>query len=194
MKLNKELLKTIEILVETIPKNIKWGFRDGTAAFFYGSGREPTDLDICTNNYGIQKISEILNEFLLKSAEKISKNIFEIYIAKFKVNEYEIEVYSESSIIIDSKVHPKSIDEEQLKRIRKIKIKNIEIPLLSPEDVIASKALTQRGKEVGKYDIDDVKAILESQKIDWKYLEERAKRMKGYDRIFGLLRYLGYKI
>jgi hypothetical protein len=194
MKLKKELIETLEILVKIIPKDVKWGFSDGTAAFFYGSGREPTDLDICTDNLGVQKITEALNKFLLKPAEKISKDLFEAYIAKFKVNEYEIEVYSEASIKIDDKIYPKSIDEEQLKKIRKVKVNNIEIPLLSPEDVIASKALTQRGKEVGKHDIDDVKAILKNQKIDWKYLEERAKRMKGYDRIYETLRYLGYRI
>jgi hypothetical protein len=194
MELKKNLIKTIEFLVKTIPKDVEWGFSDGTAAFFYGSGREPTDLDICTDNYGIQKITETLNEFLLKPAEKISKDFFEAYVAKFRVNEYEIEVYSESFIKIAGKIYPKSIDEEQLKRIRKIRINNIEIPLLSPEDVIASKALTQRGKEVGKHDIDDVKAILKNQKIEWKYLKERAKRMKGYDRIFGLFKYLGYQI
>jgi hypothetical protein len=75
--MNKKLIETIEILVKAIPKDVKWGFSDGTAAFFYGSEREPTDLDIFTDNYGVKKIAEVLNEFLLTIPKKESKQFFE---------------------------------------------------------------------------------------------------------------------
>jgi len=194
MKLSNELESALKILIDSIPKNVKWSFSNGTAAFFYGSGREPTDIDIFTDTNGVQKISKALKGYLLNPLGKKVKNFFEFFGAKFKINEYEVEVYSDLLIKIDGKVYRKSMDDELSNRIRKIKINNLEIPVLSPEDVIASKALTQRGKEEGKHDIDDVKAILKNEKIDWKYLEERAKRMGGYDRIFGLLRYLGYQV
>jgi len=194
MKLSNELESALKILIDSIPKNVKWGLSNGTAAFFYGSGREPTDIDIFTDTHGVQKITEALKLYLLNPLGKKVKEIFESYIAKFRINQIEVEVYSDLLIKIDGKVYQKSMDDESSNRIRKIKVNSLEIPVLSPEDVIASKALTQRGKEEGKHDIDDIKAILKNQKIDWKYLEERAERMGGYDRIFELLRYLGYQV
>jgi len=193
MEIQDELKRTLEIIVKKIPEGVNYGFSNGTAAFFYGSGREPTDLDICTDNPGIQKITEALNEFLSMPLKRIETEFFSLYGTKFKINKYEVEVYSEAIIKIAGAIYLKTMDNEQLKRIRKIKVNSLEIPLFSPEDIIASKALTQRGKEVGKHDIDDIKAMLKTQKIDWKYLEERAKRMGGYNRIFELLRYLGYQ-
>jgi hypothetical protein len=194
MKLSDELKTTLKILVDTIPEDVNWGFSNGTAAFFYGSGREPTDIDIATDNYGIRKITETLNEFLLEPLKRRELEFFSVYVAKFNINKYEVEVYSDAIIKVAGGIYPKTMDDEQLKRIRKIKVNNLKIPLFSPEDVIASKALTQRGKEEGKHDISDIKAVLKNQKIDWKYLEERAKKIGGYERIFGLLRYLGYEV
>jgi len=194
MKLQKKFKKTIEILVKSIPGDIKWGLSNGTAAFFYGSERKPTDIDIFTDTNGIQEITKALNEFLYEPLKRKGKGVFELYVVKFRINQIEVEVYSDLLIKIDGKVYRKLMDDEFSNKIRKIKINSLEIPILSPEDIVASKALTQRGKEVGKHDIDDIKAILKNQKIDWKYLEERAKRMGGYDRVFGLLRYLGYQV
>lgn len=192
MKISDELKKVLKILVDIIPKDVDWALSNGTAAFFYGSGREPTDIDIATNSSGIKKITEALNGFLLKPLKMREKAFFSGYIAKFKINTYEVEVYSDISIKIDDRIYSKFVDELQIKKIIWVKINGFEIPILSPEDVIASKALTQRGKEVDKHDIEDAKAILKNQRIDWKYLEERAKIMGGYDRIFKLLKYLGY--
>jgi len=194
MKLQKKFKKTIEILVKSIPGDIKWGLSNGTAAFFYGSERKPTDIDIFTDTNGIQEITKALNEFLYEPLKRKGKGVFELYVVKFRINQIEVEVYSDLLIKIDGKVYRKLMDDEFSNKIRKIKINSLEIPILSPEDIVASKALTQRGKEVGKHDIDDIKAILKNQKIDWKYLEERAKRMEGYDRVFGLLRYLGHQV
>jgi predicted nucleotidyltransferase len=192
MKVSDKLKKTLKILIDTIPKNVNWALSNGTAAFFYESGREPTDLDIATNSHGIKKITVALNEFLLEPLKMRKKEFFNGYIVKFKINAYEIEAYSDIVIKIADKTYSKFLDELQIKKIRRVKINGFEILLLSPEDVIASKALTQRGKEVDKHDIDDIKALLKNQKIDWKYLEERAKIMNGYERVFKLLKYLGY--
>ena len=189
MKLPDKLKKALEFLVKTIPKDVYWALSNGSAAFLYGGKREPTDIDIGTDKDGINKIVEVLK---LDSPKWVDKGIFYVYVAKAKIEGYEIEFWSEAVIRVNGKEYNRVVDEEVITRTKKVRVDNLEIPVSPPEDVVASKAITQRSIESGKGDIEDIQAIMDNQNIDWKYLEERANRMNGYDRIIQLLRDLGY--
>jgi len=189
MELPDKLKRALEFLVKTIPKDVYWALSDGSAAFMYGGKREPTDIDIGTDKDGIHRIVEVLK---LDPPKWVDKGIFYANIAKAEIEGYEIEFWSEAVIRIEGKEYNRVVDEEVINRTRKIRIDDLEIPVSPPEDVVASKAITQRGIESGKGDIEDIQAIMNNQNIDWKYLEERAKKMKGYNRVIKLLRDLSY--
>lgn len=191
IKLDDNLKTALETVVDKTTKDIKWSLWAGVGAYFYGSGRKPTDIDIITRKSDMQRLASCLNEFVIMQPKVIEKDMFRVPLAKFKVNEYEVEACSDITITVEGKEYLFKCDEKLIKRIRKLKVDNIKIPVTSPEDIIVVKAICQRGMERGKYDVEDVKGILANQKIDWNYLEERLKITESYDRVYGLLKKLG---
>ena len=193
-KPDDKIIETIKIIINKAPKDVKWCFWAGLATFFYGSNRKTTDIDIMIRKSDMQKFINSLNEFVVSYPKDTEKDIFRFVSTKLKMNNFEIEVASDVTIETEGKKYLFEFDEGMISKIRKIKINDIEIPTMSPEDVIVFKAICQRGIEKGKHDIEDIEGVLKNQKIDWKYLEERSSTTESYGRIFELLRKLGYKV
>lgn len=192
MKIDNNLKTALETVVDKTAKDVKWSFWAGIGAYFYGSGRKPTDIDIITRKSDMQRLASCLNEFVIMQPKVIEKDMFRVPLAKFKVNNYEVEACSDMTITIEGKEHLFKYDKEMIKRIRKMKVDNIKVPVTSPEDIIVVKAICQRGIEKGKYDVEDIKGILANQKIDWDYLKERTQITQSYDRVFELIKKFGY--
>ena len=62
---------------------------------------------------------------------------------------------------------------------------------VDPVDTLLNKALTQRGREQGKHDIDDILAIHGAVEIDTAYLYRRIDQLGAHDRVVPFLRRLG---
>ena len=192
IKLNNNLKITIETITEKTAKDIKWGLWAGVGAFFYGSNREPTDIDIMVRNSDMQRLANCLDEFMVMQPKVVEKDMFIVSLAKFKINDYEVETCSDMTITLEGKKYTFKCDELLIRKMRKIDIGDINVPVTSPEDIIVVKAICQRGKEKGKYDVEDVSNILKNQEVDWNYLRKRTQLTQSYDRVFGLLNRLGY--
>ena len=87
---------------------------------------------------------------------------------------------STSTVVItkDGKKHAYDFDVEMIKNMRKIKLGDASLFLLSPEDVIAFKSIVQREGN-GKLDITDIRNIVKATEIEWKAVSERLKKC-GY--------------
>lgn len=192
MRMNIRFKSTLETLTKKIPKSLRWGFYAGIAAFFYGSDREPTDFDIIVHESDVQTITNALKEHLISSPKWTKKDIFREHLARFKLNEYEIEVISDLIIIVEKHRYTISVDEKMLNKIRRLEFNNMRVPVVAPEDVIVFKAIAQRGEDKGKYDVQDIEAILGNQKIDLEYLKERSRKTGSHDRVFKLLKSLNF--
>jgi predicted nucleotidyltransferase len=78
-------------------------------------------------------------------------------------------------------------DDEMIERIDSKELLGIEVPVLSVEDNIVFKAIHQRGEDVGKHDIDDIRCMIANQKIDLKYLERRIRKSGSERRVKEIL-------
>ncbi|MEM3731675.1 MAG: DUF6036 family nucleotidyltransferase [Candidatus Bathyarchaeia archaeon] len=69
------------------------------------------------------------------------------------------------------------LSQESLKRIRKVKVDDLMIPIPCPEDYIITKLKARRPDT---FDFSDVMSVLLNMydKIDWEYLTKRAKEEK----------------
>lgn len=61
---------------------------------------------------------------------------------------------------------------------------------VDPVDTLISKAITQRGRDQGKYDIDDIQAIAAAVDINVGYLMKRVQETRSSPKVIPLLRKL----
>jgi hypothetical protein len=91
------------------------------------------------------------------------------------------------------RLYPVPFDEPMRQRITRQTIPGINAPVSAAEDIIAFKAILQRGPEQGKHDLEDIQAIAQSlgNRLDIDYLKERARVCQALERVQGCLGHLG---
>lgn len=180
-----KVLEKITVLFEN--ENIRWAIFAGLGANAYGSNREVTDIDIIFLEEDTKKVEKIVN---LLGGEKMiyyDDEIFECLNTMLNIFEKEVDISTNLKITIDNKKYFFMPDKEMFEKSRKLFIDGVKVPVLSPEDIIIFKAITQRGQEQGKFDVFDVKNILEKQEIDFDYLYKRAEICKAKERVTKLI-------
>ena len=178
----------IEIAIFFEKAGIPYGFNAGTAAYFYGSARDLDDIDVLTTKEGVDAFAK---EYSAKPFLK-QEGMFHNYLVKTSIKGIDVDVVANLIIVKDRNKHPFDFDAEMIKNLKKIKLNGQDIFLLSPEDVVAFKSITQREggmvytdpqigvqQETGKFDLTDIKNILATGKVDEKKVEERLKKC-GY--------------
>ncbi|MEM2928064.1 MAG: nucleotidyltransferase [Nitrososphaerota archaeon] len=165
--IKSKLLQIKKIFKEN---NILWMIFAGTAAYCYGSKRKITDIDILVRSVDLEKAKNAL------------KNI------------KGIDIIADLRIIKSNKTYLFSIDNEMIERIKYRKLFDIEVPLIPVEDNIILKAILQRSEKEGKHDIEDIKSMVENERIDFKYLKERIKKYQVEEIVLPVLEKLGIKL
>ncbi|MGL4340599.1 MAG: hypothetical protein ACRCSP_09300, partial [Rhodoglobus sp.] len=87
-------------------------------------------------------------------------------------------------------------DQDARSRLNKLRLGPDVYPLLSAEDTIVMKCILQRGADRGKWDLVDVRHILESRSgtLDTHYLAARAERCGALNRVTTCLAELGFSL
>ena len=188
--LTENQIKAIKILTDYLIKNnIICALFAGAAATVYGSERKVTDIDFITSNENYKKIIKDLKNYLISICKK--SEIIDTPKAKFNIENSVIEITPDIKIHLD-KNYKFYFDDEMISKLKEVKLNETKIKVLSPEDSIVFKSILQRGEEQGKFDIQDVEAILKNQEIDWNYLKHRAIKCDAYGRVKQLMNKLGY--
>ena len=150
--------------------NIPWMIFAGVAAYCYGSKRKITDIDILVRDIDFEKAKNAL------------KNI------------KGIDIIADLKIVKNNRTYSFSIDNEMIERIKYRKLFDIEVPLIPVEDNIILKAILQRSKKEGKYDIEDIKSMIKNEEIDFEYLKEKIKKYQVEEIVLPVLEKLGIKL
>jgi predicted nucleotidyltransferase len=145
---------------------IRWAIFAGAAAFCYGSEREITDVDILVRCEDLEKAKTFLREVNTKGFDIVAG-------AEIKTNEGTCLFF---------------LDDRMIEKLNSKKLFGVKVPVLSVEDNIVFKAILQRGKERGKHDVEDIKAMIAHEKIDLEYLSERIRKCHAGTRVNSLLR------
>lgn len=168
----KALLNTIYQISTILQlKEIPFMFMGGLAISIWGEPRATYDIDgvIKVNK---NQLEELLNEFSQKGFRydtnapiKIIQSMpFITLIYQFKKRKIYIDLFLAKS----------EYEKQALSRRQQINLKDINITLITPEDLILYKLLAGRTR-----DIDDIREILVMQKetLDMKYLKKWAKKL-----------------
>jgi hypothetical protein len=146
---------------------VAWAVFAGAAACCYGSKRDLTDIDILVRGNDLEKAKAAL-----KGLE-------------------EVDVVADLELKTNSGTYKFFMDDEMMGRIERRPLLGVQIPIIPVEDNILFKAILQRGGEMGKHDIDDIKDMLRNERIDIQYLEKRIQRYQAGERVRPLLKQLG---
>jgi len=161
------ILRSLQRLVGLFEdKNIPYMIIGGYALPFYGRIRTTIDLDLAV---GI-RTEEELTQFhdwlrLIDFEATVYSPLNPVIVVLDQKEKVEIELWLKPDGIV--------FDDETLRRRRKVKMNNIEVWIVSPEDFIVNKlARPDRGVN----DEQDVKSVLVRQegKLDEEYLNKRA--------------------
>lgn len=170
-----KLLVTLSLLDEN---KIQWMIGGSGSLFLLGNKRIPDDVDIYIQDEDHDKVDAL---FGIKSFQYTSET--ENVRNSNPENDHSIQITSHLAITVNNKVYDLHISKDVLDNQIKLTYQDGALQLLPPEDVLLIKALLQRGKNVGKNDIEDIVNFMKVYLINQGYLQERIKALGAQDRI-----------
>jgi len=146
-------------------EDIPWALFAGSAAYCYGSRRRITDIDILVRCGDLEEAKGALEGVDLS----------------------DVDVVCGSEVETDEGTCQFFFDDEMISQIQWKLFFGVKVPLIPVEDNIIFKAILQRGDDVGKHDVKDIWCMLQHEKIDLKYLDNRIRKCKAEERTLPLL-------
>ena len=170
-----KLLPTLTILNEN---NIQYLIGGSGSLFLLGNKRIPDDVDIYIQDKDHDKVDELfgITSFQYKSKTEDVRN-------SNPENDHSIQITSHLNITIHSTTYNLQITDEVLNNKIRVAFQNTEFFLLPTEDVLLIKAILQRGKDVGKNDLEDIYNYIKIHPINRPYLNARISALKAEDRV-----------
>jgi len=163
---------------------LDWGVAAGAAVYIYAGNRLPTDVDLLVRPEELSKVGRLLG--VVPKLERTGWGEEE------KIALGEMEIAGRLVIRVGGESYPYGMDGPMVERLRRGTLEGVEVPVLAPEDVIAMKAVLQRGPEQGKHDIEDIEALAAAVEIDAAYLRWRLRRMGAEVRARAILEKWGW--
>jgi hypothetical protein len=145
---------------------VKWAIFAGAAASCYGSRRQVTDIDILVRAADFEKAKAAL------------KNL----------NTEGFDIAPDGEINTSAGVYRFLMDNEMIERTRWMQLLGVKVPVTPVEDNIIFKAILQRGEEEGKHDVEDIRFMINYEKIDLGYLRSRIRKSHAEKRVNPLLK------
>lgn len=180
----QELITRFPLLLPTAEKlnqaGLTWMIGGSGCLFVLGNRRVPDDIDI----------------YLLDEEHDVADKLFGIESYTYSSptesvrnsnpqGDHSMQLTSHLTFMLD-KSYQFSITPLVVSKRIEIEHEGHRFYLLSPEDVLLVKALLQRGKDVGKQDVEDVQDFMAIYNIDRAYLSERVKELGAEARVGAL--------
>ncbi len=145
------LLELLEALAEALRAyGARWYLFGAQAVVVWGEPRMTADVDV-TVELDPNQAPELVAELELAGFELRIRNV-EDFVARTRVLPF---MHPATAIPVDVVLAGPGLEELFLERCQRIEMAGIEIPIISPEDLVVSKVLAGRAK-----DLEDVRGIL----------------------------------
>lgn len=155
-------------------KEVKIAIFGGFTANIFGAARDITDIDLLVDSKDFQWLKEDFKEAEFNALD-----------LKIKLGRIEL---LRSPVMLTCKSNKVGwfFDKDVKKRLVSIRYKNLTINSISKEDIIIIKSILQRGENEGKYDLFDLKRIIDTneKEIDFAYINTKALHYDLKERIF----------
>lgn len=179
---NKIIVKLPEltaVLVELNSTDIKYGLYAGSHVAILTSNRIPTDVDFLVAD---EDFAKLINLFPLAQV-KNSGNAKFLYVG----TNNDIEFMSFADVNIDGSHYNFRLSDLVWENSSLLSGDNFKVRILNEVDTILLKAMLQRGKELGKHDLEDIEAILRTKTINKEYLSQRLVEVRQDERLLSVL-------
>ncbi|MEO0137001.1 MAG: nucleotidyl transferase AbiEii/AbiGii toxin family protein [candidate division WOR-3 bacterium] len=173
-----KFIKVLSSLTKNFEKhNVRYALIGGFSLFVFGIPRTTVDLDFLINKEDLEKLDKIMDKLGYKLIFRTDN-----------VSQYAGKTKELGGIDFIHGFRKYAL--AMLARARKWKIKDIEIKVLQPEDIIGLKVQAIANKPERKNrELADIESILEkfSKNIDWELLKEYF-HLFGFDKDFNELK------
>ena len=174
------LAQTAKTLQEA---GIPWFIGGSGCLFLLGNERLPDDVDIFLRDEDHDRVDAL---FAVVSAPYTSP--LERVRNSRPWNEHSIQLTSHLDIMADGKTYPVRVTDAVVSHATEWTHDGVAFRLLPPEDVLLIKGLLQRGPDVGKHDVEDIRAFKAVYPtIDQPYLRSRIVALHAEDRLISIL-------
>lgn len=164
--------------------DLEWMIFGGAAASCYGSGRRIRDIDVLADAPAVA-VRKAFSGFPQDRHGRSRASVIR-----------DIEIWPTPLVFeTEDGTFGFGVDREMLqhRRFMRLPFSRMQVPIMSPEDVIVIKAIQQRGAAEGKHDLQDIRgmwAAAQSPALDYDYLRRRAATAGASARISHALREL----
>jgi hypothetical protein len=166
---------------------LPWCVFAGAAATCYGVQRAITDVDIFLQSKDAERILALFPDGQPRPAK---------HPGEYSLEFGPVELWWGTLFLKGGeRLYPVPFDEPMRQRVTLQTVLGIDVPVSAPEDIIAFKAILQRGPEQGKHDLEDMQAIAQmlGSQLDLGYLKERARVCQAWARVEPCLQRLGIR-
>jgi len=173
--------KLKDLFLSLQDNKIKYGIYAGSLVSLITNNRIPTDIDILVANEDFDKVNNIYKD----AEENLEKPL-----GRFLNIVADIEVEFASNLTINILNHLYKFELTQLaySNCIFINLEELTICLTNPVDTILLKSILQRGKDQGKFDLEDIVALIKVVNIDKQYLEKRLIEINADARVTNILK------
>lgn len=151
--------------------------------FVLGNERVPDDVDIYLPNDRHDEADQLFQctSYRYESAQENVRN-------SNPEGNHAIQLTSDLVLTIQGKRYDLSLTDQVLQHRLETRFEGEPVTFYPPEDVLLIKALLQRGAEVGKHDVEDIRAFLGIfGKLRAEYLSARVQSLGAEERVGRLL-------
>ncbi len=158
--------------------NIDWLIGGSGCLFLLGNDRLPDDVDIYLRADQHDLADEIfgIESFVYTSPQENVRN-------SNPEGSHSMQLTSGLKITADGVTYDLGLTEAVFSQ--SMRFENLK--LLPPEDVLLIKALLQRGEDVGKHDIEDIRKFKSIYNLDTEYLRSRITYLGADARVDGVI-------
>jgi hypothetical protein len=168
------------VLSKLNAQNIPYLIGGSGCLFLYGNTRQPDDVDLLIPNDAHDAADTLfgITSFTYSSDQEQVRN-------SNPDGTHDIQLTSNLTLNLAGKEYVFDYgDESYLTQRAVTNFHDQPIFILPPEDSLIIKALLQRGKDVGKHDIEDIEAFLKIyESLDTGYLSRRIEGLHAKERI-----------
>lgn len=179
-KIVVKLPQLTSILSKINSTDIKYGLYAGSHVAILTSNRVPTDVDFLVADDDFVKLK---NLFPFAQTKDYGDAKF-LYIGKHD----EIEFMSFADVNIGDSHYNFRLSDLCWKNSGVVEGDDFKVSVLSEIDTILLKAMLQRGKDLGKHDLEDIETILQQQNINKEYLNKRLLEVNQDQRLLDVLK------
>ncbi len=183
----EQLCAFFPLLLPTVQKlnsaGITYAIGGSACLFVLGNHRTPGDVDIQVPDdmHDAADAAFGITSYWYQSAQEHVRN-------SNPHGDHALQFTSALTITVEGKQYHLALDENMLTHALVAQVQEEQLRFFPPEDVLLVKALLQRGPEVEKNDVEDIKNFIKIYpQLDRTYLKSRVRLLDATERVKGVL-------